>query len=120
LLGLLEEPDRNETSSSDATRKAKLMFSSCMNVSEIEQIGDKPLRQMLRRYGNWPIITTSSSGAGIVRNSWQEVKNLSVEELIATIHRDLNIVIVVDQWVGPDDKDSEKHILQVSGYFLLS
>ena len=26
------------------------------------------------------------------------------------------IVIVVDQWVGPDDKDSEKHILQVISF----
>lgn len=28
----------------------------------------------------------------------------------------LQIVIVVDQWVGPDDKDSERHILQVISF----
>ncbi|OQV14905.1 Membrane metallo-endopeptidase-like 1 [Hypsibius exemplaris] len=107
LRRLLEEPDNNVTS--EAMKKAKLMFSSCMNVSEIEQVGHGPLNAVVARYGNWPV----ASSAPEARSKWVEVKNMSVEELIATIHRDLNIVIVVDQWVGPDDKDSKKHILQI-------
>lgn len=93
-----------------------------MNVTQIEVEGDQPLRDLMRSYGHWPVATSLSS----IRTTTTPIStnpgpsqpslpatNMSVEELLASIHRDLNIVIVIDQWVGPDDKDSEKHILQV-------
>ena len=95
-----------------------------MNVSQIEVQGDQALRDLMRSYGHWPVATSLSSiRAPNIRNKTSgpsqpsleslPASNMSVEELLASIHRDLNIVIVIDQWVGPDDKNSEKHILQV-------
>ncbi|XP_055355687.1 neprilysin-1-like [Paramacrobiotus metropolitanus] len=105
LRRLLEEPNTNTTSQS--MRKAKKMFASCMNISDIEMTGDTPLRRILQKFGNWPLMHNER------RNPWKEPTNITVEQLLATIHKDLNLVIVIDQWVGPDDKDSEKHILQI-------
>ncbi|GAV04570.1 hypothetical protein RvY_14837 [Ramazzottius varieornatus] len=108
--------------SGDAMKKAKVLFASCMNVTQIEVQGDQPLRDLMRSYGHWPVATSLSSirttttpistNPGPSQSSLPAT-NMSVEELLASIHRDLNIVIVIDQWVGPDDKDSEKHILQI-------
>ena len=85
--GLLEEADTNTTI--DAMKKAKLMFSSCMNISEIEQIGHAPLVDIMARYGHWPVASSSPSVAKA--DKWREGTNMTVEELIATIHRDLNV-----------------------------
>ncbi|KAK6631135.1 hypothetical protein RUM43_014231 [Polyplax serrata] len=102
LKGVLEEPfGENETIIS-ATRKAKLFYKSCMNLQQIGKIGDAPLRQVLKSLGGWPVAT----------RDWKP-PSFSVETLLGKLRGDYNEGVLIEQWVGPDDKNSSAHILQL-------
>ncbi|KAK6620414.1 18S rRNA pseudouridine methyltransferase [Polyplax serrata] len=102
LKGVLEEPfGENETIIS-ATRKAKLFYKSCMNLQQIGKIGDAPLREVLKSLGGWPVAT----------RDWKP-PSFSVETLLGKLRGDYNEGVLIEQWVGPDDKNSSAHILQV-------
>lgn len=126
IAGVLEEPfGENETIIS-ATRKAKLFYKSCMNLrmydrshvsklrtnrsiktfpmisEQIGKIGDAPLREVLKSLGGWPVAT----------RDWKP-PSFSVETLLGKLRGDYNEGVLIEQWVGPDDKNSSAHILQV-------
>ncbi|KAK8726821.1 hypothetical protein OTU49_010077 [Cherax quadricarinatus] len=100
LRGLLEMPV--SPVEGDATKKAKLFYSACMNTSQIEATGDGPLSEVLVSLGGWPVTTPN----------WT-VPNFSVETLIGRLRGDLNQGILIDQWVGPDDKNSSVNVIQL-------
>ncbi|ROT81033.1 Membrane metallo-endopeptidase-like 1 [Penaeus vannamei] len=100
LRGLLEEDvSPNEGS---ATAKAKIFYAACMNTSQIEEIGDAPLEKVLDSLGGWPVTTTDWTAPGF-----------SVETLIGRLRGELNQGILIDQWVGPDDKNSSVNVIQL-------
>nr|CAG4640659.1 EOG090X01U4 [Eulimnadia texana] len=98
--GLLEE----EISSQDdeATTKAKLFYRSCMNTSLIASIGDRPLVETLKQLGGWPVLDVN----------WNR-PNFSIETLLGRLRGDYNQGVLVEQWVGPDDKNSSVNIIQL-------
>lgn len=69
-------------------------------------MGDQLLRDTLRSLGGWPVLDTAwSTGQGV---------NLeSVENLLGRLRGELNQGVLVEQWVGPDDKNSSVNIIQV-------
>ncbi|KAG8284120.1 Membrane metallo-endopeptidase-like 1 [Homalodisca vitripennis] len=75
------------------------------NVSQLEQIrkfSDDPLRSVLTELGGWPV----------TQPNWQE-PNVSIEVLLGRLRGDYNEGVLIEQWVGPDDKNSSVNILQV-------
>ncbi|CAH1984055.1 unnamed protein product [Acanthoscelides obtectus] len=100
LKGLLEDPINLRDN--DATRKAKLFYNSCTNLSDIRKVGDKPIRQIIAQLGGWPVL-----------NSNWTAPSFSVETLLGIIRSNYNEGYVIEQWVGPDDKNSSNNILQV-------
>lgn len=102
LNRLLEEPP-NEADN-NATLKAKMFYKSCMNISRIREIGDKPLRRTLRQLGGWPVVMGSS---------WQPSSDYSVEVLLGRLRGEYNGGVLLEPWVGPDDKNSSANILQL-------
>ncbi|XP_064113738.1 neprilysin-1-like [Macrobrachium nipponense] len=100
LRGLLEEdvsPGEGE-----ATKKAKIFYSSCMNTSQIEEAKDEPLDQVLESLGGWPV----------TQENWT-LPEFSVETLIGRLRGELNQGILIDQWVGPDDTNSSVNVIQL-------
>lgn len=69
---------------------------------QIEEIGDAPLEKVLDSLGGWPVTTTDWTAPGF-----------SVETLIGRLRGELNQGILIDQWVGPDDKNSSVNVIQV-------
>ncbi|XP_050304962.1 neprilysin-1-like [Anthonomus grandis grandis] len=100
LKDVLEEPITLEDS--DATRKAKTFYNTCMDIPQIRKIGDKPLREVLESLGGWPV----------TKPDWR-VPNISIEALIGQIRGVYNEGFLVEQWVGPDDKNSSVNIIQM-------
>ncbi|XP_046994837.1 neprilysin-1-like [Schistocerca americana] len=100
LKGVLEEPI-NELDS-EATQKAKRFYNSCMNIQQIRRLGDEPLRGVLRALGGWPVTD----------ERWAPPA-FSVEVLLGRLRGEYNEGVLIEQWVGPDDKNSSVNILQL-------
>ncbi|KAH6933322.1 hypothetical protein HPB50_014336 [Hyalomma asiaticum] len=97
---LLEEPPNPYDNS--ATIKAKTLYNSCMKLNVIEEIGDQPLRVVLRSLGGWPVTEPNWTAP-----PW------GVERLLGDLRGRFDQGVIVEQWVGPDDKNSSVNIIQV-------
>ena len=61
---------------------------------------------MLNSLGGWPVITPD----------WDE-KSSSVpklETLVATLKRKFTLGVLLEEWIGPDDKHSGANVIQVN------
>ena len=101
LKGLLEGPAAPEDS--DISQESKHLYQSCVNVSQIITIGDAPLREALEELGGWPIT--------FVDTEWNPPESLEVT--VAQIRKRFNTGVLVDIWVGPDDRHSDTNVVQV-------
>lgn len=77
-----------------------------MFVAQIRKIGDNPLREVLSSLGGWPVTVAN----------W-EPPRFSIEVLLGRLRGDYNEGVLVEQWIGPDDKNSSVNIIQVSVSF---
>ncbi|KAL6430283.1 hypothetical protein ACFW04_007774 [Cataglyphis niger] len=101
LKRLLEEPPNADDN--NATLKAKMFYRSCMDIPRIREIGDAPLKKVLERLGGWP---------AVVGASWKPPP-YPLEVLLGRLRGDYNEGVLLEQWVGPDDKNSSANILQL-------
>ncbi|KOC68003.1 Membrane metallo-endopeptidase-like 1 [Habropoda laboriosa] len=101
LKRVLEEPPNQRDN--NATLKAKMFYRSCMDIPHIREIGDSPLRETLKILGGWP---------AVVGPSW-EPPPYSIEVLLGRLRGEYNEGVLLEQWVGPDDKNSSANILQL-------
>ncbi|XP_076315329.1 neprilysin-1-like isoform X2 [Tachypleus tridentatus] len=100
LKGLLEEAANSYDNS--ATIKAKTFYKSCMKTNQIDAIGDKPLRDVMKKIKDWPV----------TNRKWK-IPSWSIEKLLGVIRGDYDLGIIIEQWVGPDDKNSSVNIIQL-------
>ncbi|XP_076472675.1 neprilysin-1-like [Babylonia areolata] len=101
VLRQLLEQERTDHDSA-ATLKAKTLYESCVNTTQINDIGDAPLRKIMADLGGWPIIT----------KDW-DPDSFSLERVLAKIRHDFDAVILIGCWVGADDKNSSSNIIQL-------
>ncbi|XP_076652047.1 neprilysin-1 [Halictus rubicundus] len=101
LKHLLEEPPNNKDN--DATLKAKRFYKSCMDIPRIREIGDAPLKRILKLLGGWP---------AVVGPTWKPPL-YPIEVLLGRIRGEYNEGVLLEQWVGPDDKNSSANIIQL-------
>lgn len=100
LKDLLEKPPSKKDR--EATRKAKFLYTSCINETLIDIQGLDPIKGLLDDLGGWPVVLGSS---------WQPDR-VDIMELIVKL-RHYNNKILIDQWVSSDDKNSEVNIIQL-------
>ncbi len=101
ILGILEE-DRNALDN-NATLLAKYFYQSCMDMAKIEEVSDTPLREVIQKLGGWPVVDAE----------WSEQLAPSIEKVIGLIKRNFTIGVLVEEWIGPDDKNSKSNIVQI-------
>lgn len=77
--------------------------SKSKNEEEIRAVGDKPLRIVLESLGGWPVA---------VKN-WTPPA-FSIEYLLGRLRGEYSEPVLVELYVGADDKNSSVNILQVS------
>ncbi|XP_047352829.1 neprilysin-1-like isoform X1 [Vespa velutina] len=97
---LEESPNENDN---HATLKAKMFYKSCMDIPRIREIGDRPLKETLTALGGWP---------AVIGASW-EPPPYPIEVLLGRLRGEYNEGVLMEQWVGPDDKNSSTNILQL-------
>ncbi|XP_071109862.1 neprilysin-like isoform X2 [Haliotis cracherodii] len=100
LKGLLEEPVTDKDSA--ATRKAKYLYDSCVNETQIDIQGLGPVKQLLAELGGWPVVLDSE---------WKE-EDHDMLDLILKL-RLYNNKVLIDQWISADDKNSKVNIIQL-------
>ena len=108
------------------------LLTTCVSFSffsivkgQIRTTGDHPLRETLQRLGGWPVldpnwplakVNDTGTGSGI---NIPGKKLESVESLLGRLRGDYNQGVMIEQWVGPDDKNSSVNIIQVLGGIML-
>lgn len=135
LKGVLEEPIDNDNNDNEATIKAKTFYKSCMDLrklstkfspfsinslsstkvskkvvqsissshaEQIRKIGDQPLRDVVKTLGGWPVIEPN----------WKP-PNMSIEILMGQLRGEYSEPVLLEIYVGADDKNSSINILQV-------
>ncbi|XP_039311172.1 neprilysin-1 isoform X2 [Solenopsis invicta] len=101
LKRVLEDPPN--AYDNNATLKAKKFYKSCMDIARIREIGDVPVKKILEHLGGWP---------AVVGTSWKPPP-YPLEVLLGRLRGDYNVGVLLEQWVGPDDKNSSTNILQL-------
>lgn len=85
----------------DAETKARHLYDSCMDHKLLKQRGVKPLLQLLKSFGGWPVLDPN----------WNE-DDFNWINLTAELRLYNNDIFIV-QWIGPDLKNSEQNIIQL-------
>lgn len=102
LKDVLATPSSNDIS---AVQKAKTLYRSCINETTIDSRGGKPLISLLPDVSDWPVATTnweSSYGA-----AW------TAETAIAQLNSRYGKKVLINFFVGTDDKNSTAHIIHI-------
>ena len=71
-------------------------------LEQIRKIGDQPLRDILKKLGGWPVIEPN----------WKP-PNISIEKLMGKLRGEYSEPVLIELYVGADDKNSSINILQV-------
>uniref|UniRef100_A0A8C6K8X5 Neprilysin n=1 Tax=Nothobranchius furzeri TaxID=105023 RepID=A0A8C6K8X5_NOTFU len=102
LKGVLEKTVEGEAA---ALTKAKTLYKSCTNESLIELRGGAPLLNMLPDVLDWPIAV----------DDWESVYGTTwrLEDVIARLNEKYGTQLLVNFFVGTDDRDSTSHIIHV-------
>lgn len=91
-------------SSSTAENKTKVYYQSCMDANKtIETLGAQPLLDLLHQFGGWSISDRSGLWNSV---TWQ------LQDIIEMTHS-AGLFTFFNLWVGEDEKDKDKNILQV-------
>ncbi|KAI3369954.1 hypothetical protein L3Q82_024756 [Scortum barcoo] len=107
LKGVLETENELDRS---AIRKAKILYSSCMNESLIEQRDSQPLLKLIDSIGDWPV--ASDDWNTTTEEAW------SLEDTLATLTARFHKKVLLDMYVWTDDRDSKRHIIYVREAYL--
>uniref|UniRef100_A0A672YXN5 Neprilysin n=1 Tax=Sphaeramia orbicularis TaxID=375764 RepID=A0A672YXN5_9TELE len=96
---------KGQTPTPAALTKAKTLYKSCTNESLIELRGGAPLLEMLPDVFEWPIAFDNwdtKYGA-----TWK------LEDVVAKLNEKYGTQLLVNFFVGTDDRDSNAHIIHV-------
>ncbi|XP_023379788.1 neprilysin [Pteropus vampyrus] len=102
LKDVLQEP---KTEDIVAVQKAKTLYRSCINESVIESRGGMPLLKLLQDIYEWPVVT----------ENWEQTYGASwtAEKSIAQLNSKYGKKVIINFFVGTDDKNSVNHIIHI-------
>nr|XP_056705326.1 neprilysin [Euleptes europaea] len=88
-----------------AVQKAKTLYRSCVNETAIDLRGGKPLINILDTINDWPVAA----------DAWDQMYGTSwtAEKSIAQLNSKYGKRVIINLFVGTDDKNSTQHILHI-------
>ncbi|XP_065530795.1 neprilysin [Lathamus discolor] len=102
LKDVLDTPSTNDIT---AVQKAKTLYRSCINETTIDSRGGTPLISLLPDVSDWPVATTNwESSYG---TAW------TAETAIAQLNSRYGKKVLINFFVGTDDKNSTAHIIHI-------
>lgn len=90
--------------SADTGRAGKQPLTNYFTTAQIIEVSDEPLLRVIEKLGGWPVTDSQ----------WNPNNAIDLEILVAVIKRNFTLGVLIEEWVGPDDRNSENHIIQVS------
>ena len=97
----------------EAVKKAFRVYSSCLNERQVDAQGDKPLKDIIKKYGGWDVLgSITDSGLNVTGNITNSTRN--TWDLLADVERDLAIKPLINVMLTVDMYNSSAHIIQVS------
>ncbi|XP_070609574.1 neprilysin [Erythrolamprus reginae] len=105
LKEVLDKPDDKNNKDIEAVAKAKTLYRSCKNETAINSKKGKPLIDLMKTISEWPIAA----------DNWDlnHGPKWSAENSIAELNFQFGRKVIVNMFVGTDDKNSSQHILHV-------
>lgn len=88
---------------SETTKKARTFYDGCMDETTIDEIGSKPLLDIIKDLGGWS--TTNPT--------WDQSK-FDFERTLKAVHKNYSVSAFFSTEVDADDKDSSKNIIKVT------
>ncbi|NXA95840.1 NEP protein, partial [Melanocharis versteri] len=97
--------DTPSTSDIPAVQKAKTLYRSCINETAIDSRGGKPLISLLPNVSEWPVATTN----------WEDSYGTAwtAETAIAQLNSRYGKKVLINFFVGTDDKNSSGYIIHI-------
>ncbi|XP_069753606.1 neprilysin-like isoform X2 [Narcine bancroftii] len=97
--------EKSGIENSEAIQKAKTLYKSCTNQTAIEIQGGEPLITMLKDLFEWPVAT----------DDWENTygKTWTLEKILSTMNAKYGKRVIIDFFVGTDDKNSNVHIIHI-------
>ncbi|XP_003218224.1 neprilysin isoform X1 [Anolis carolinensis] len=97
--------DKENNDDIEAVKKAKMLYRSCINETTIDSRGGKPLINIMRTFSDWPVaLDTWDRDYGA---SW------TAEKSIAELNYQYGKRVIINVFVGTDDKNSTQHIIHI-------
>ncbi|KFW04993.1 PREDICTED: neprilysin [Fulmarus glacialis] len=102
LKDVLDTPSSDDIT---AVQKAKTLYRSCINETTIDSRGGSPLISLLPNVSDWPVATANwDSSYG---TAW------TAETAIAQLNSRYGKKVLINFFVGTDDKNSTAHIIHI-------
>ncbi|NXU11021.1 NEP protein, partial [Pardalotus punctatus] len=102
LKDVLDTPSTNDI---PAVQKAKTLYRSCINETAIDSRGGRPLISLLPSVSEWPVATTNWDNS--YGTAW------TAETAIAQLNSRYGKKVLINFFVGTDDKNSTAHIIHI-------
>ncbi|OXB63145.1 hypothetical protein ASZ78_000377 [Callipepla squamata] len=102
LKDVLDTPSSGDIA---AVQKAKTLYRSCVNETIIDSRGGTPLISLLANLSDWPVAT----------NNWESSYGAAwtAESAIAQLNSRYGKKVLINFFVGTDDKNSTAHIIHI-------
>ncbi|XP_060623651.2 neprilysin [Anolis sagrei] len=97
--------DKENNDDIEAVKKAKMLYRSCINETTIDSRGGKPLIDIMPTFSDWPVAL----------DSWDHDYGASwtAENSIANLTYQYGKRVIINFFVGTDDKNSTQHIIHI-------
>ncbi|NWV84991.1 NEP protein, partial [Dasyornis broadbenti] len=102
LKDVLDSPSTNDI---PAVQKAKTLYRSCINETAIDSRHGRPLISLLPNVSEWPVATTNWDDS--YGTAW------TAETAIAQLNSRYGKKVLINFFVGTDDKNSTAHIIHI-------
>ncbi|NXH20505.1 NEP protein, partial [Bucco capensis] len=102
LKDVLDTPSSNDIT---AVQKAKTLYRSCINETAIDSRSGKPLISLLPNVSDWPVATANWETS--YGTAW------TAETAIAQLNSRYGKKVLINFFVGTDDKNSSAHIIHI-------
>nr|XP_060623651.1 neprilysin [Anolis sagrei ordinatus]XP_060623652.1 neprilysin [Anolis sagrei ordinatus]XP_060623653.1 neprilysin [Anolis sagrei ordinatus]XP_060623655.1 neprilysin [Anolis sagrei ordinatus] len=97
--------DKENNDDIEAVKKAKMLYRSCINETTIDSRGGKPLIDIMPTFSDWPVAL----------DNWDHDYGASwtAENSIANLTYQYGKRVIINFFVGTDDKNSTQHIIHI-------
>ncbi|XP_058920787.1 membrane metallo-endopeptidase-like 1 [Kogia breviceps] len=102
LKGALEN---STTKDRPAVQKAKMLYRSCMNESEIEKRDSQPLLDILEVVGGWPVAMDKWNQS--IGPRWE------LEQQLAVMSAQFDRRVLIDLFIWNDDRNCSRHVIYI-------